>query len=142
MTLTLNMPPELESRLRDQAAREGIGADDYALRTLRDALTRKPSARGAKRREAELLKKVHLKFPDEFWERYHELRSKLDDQTLTAAERREMIGISDRLERANARRMRYVVQLANLRGVPLEQLMKQLGIGEGREIPNRRARGG
>ena len=34
MTLTLNIPPELEKRLTEEAQRAGIATNDYAIRTL------------------------------------------------------------------------------------------------------------
>jgi hypothetical protein len=34
MTLTLNLPPELEERLTDEASRQGLSADAYALDLL------------------------------------------------------------------------------------------------------------
>jgi hypothetical protein len=34
MTLTLNLPPELEERLTDEARRQGLSADEYALDLL------------------------------------------------------------------------------------------------------------
>jgi hypothetical protein len=45
--------------------------------------------------------------------------------------------VNEHIERANAARMEYLIELANLRSVPLPQLMDELGLGNGRE-----ARGG
>jgi hypothetical protein len=36
MTLTLDLPPELEARLRDEAARRGVPVEDYAVQVLQD----------------------------------------------------------------------------------------------------------
>lgn len=38
MTLTIDMPPELESRLHQAAARKGVAAADYALMLLKERL--------------------------------------------------------------------------------------------------------
>jgi plasmid stability protein len=38
MTLMLNLPPELEERLRHEAARQGISSEDYALHVLKEKL--------------------------------------------------------------------------------------------------------
>ena len=134
--LTLHMPPDLESRLRDEAAREGLAPDAFIVRAVERAL-RTNGPMGAtgelSSRESELLGKIGIGLSDEEWRRYRELRSKSDADTLTAPERTEILAMADRIERANAARMGYMVELAALRRVPLEQLMDQLGLGNGME---------
>ena len=39
MTLSLNLPAEIEARLRERAARNGEPVDVYALKVLSDAVT-------------------------------------------------------------------------------------------------------
>ena len=38
MTLTIDIPPELEHRLQDEAARKGVPAEDYARMLLEERL--------------------------------------------------------------------------------------------------------
>ena len=38
MTLTIDLPPELESRLREEAAKQGLEAADYALQLIQRQL--------------------------------------------------------------------------------------------------------
>lgn len=38
MTLTINIPPELESRLRKEASRKGVALDEYARMLLEEQL--------------------------------------------------------------------------------------------------------
>jgi hypothetical protein len=38
MTLTLSLPPELEQRLTEEAQRQGMPTDEYALRLLEEHL--------------------------------------------------------------------------------------------------------
>jgi hypothetical protein len=38
MTLTIDIPPELEQRLQDEAARKGVPAEDYARMLLEEQL--------------------------------------------------------------------------------------------------------
>jgi hypothetical protein len=45
--------------------------------------------------------------------------------------------VNERIERANAERVGNLLELADLRNVPLTKLMDELGLGNGRE-----ARGG
>jgi len=42
MTLTLNVTPELETRLREEAARKGIPAEEYARMLLEEQLLTGP----------------------------------------------------------------------------------------------------
>jgi len=44
MTLTLDMTPELEHRLREAAARKGIPAEEYARMLLEEGLLNGPQA--------------------------------------------------------------------------------------------------
>jgi hypothetical protein len=39
MSLTLDLPPELEARLQDEAARRGVPLEEYALELLRSQVT-------------------------------------------------------------------------------------------------------
>ena len=38
MTLTINLPPQLEEKLRVESAREGVAAEEFALRVLEERL--------------------------------------------------------------------------------------------------------
>jgi hypothetical protein len=42
MTLNLNVTPELENRLREEAARKGIPAEEYARMLLEEQLLNRP----------------------------------------------------------------------------------------------------
>ena len=56
---------------------------------------------------------------------------KRDSETLKPAEQRQLVDLSDQIEQANARRMGLLVELARLRGVSVEALMRDLGIAGG-----------
>ena len=58
----------------------------------------------------------------------HALIAKRCAETLTSQEQATLIEISDQIEQANARRIQYLIELANLRGTSLETLMQKLGI--------------
>lgn len=51
MTLTIDIPPELEHRLQDEAARKGIPAEDYARILLEERL--RPGEQGGLPAEGE-----------------------------------------------------------------------------------------
>jgi len=42
MTLTLDLPPDLESRVNDEAARRGLAPADYVLELVRTATPEAP----------------------------------------------------------------------------------------------------
>jgi hypothetical protein len=140
MAITLQMPPQLEARVRDEAMREGLPTDAVILRALARVYPEAPSAESSEpisAREIELLGKFDLGLTEDEWRRYWELRGKLEDETLTPSEHSELVAVNDHIELANAKRMPYLIELAGLRNVPLPQLMDELGLGSGRE-----ARGG
>lgn len=129
MTLTLNLDPQVEQQLRQEAQRLGVGADDYVLQAIRERLRQsapRPPHLGA--READLLGQIQLGLSQEQWARFHTLADKLEHRSLAPQEREEFVALSDRIEQANARRFEALVELSQLRGVPIEQVMIQLGI--------------
>lgn len=79
-------------------------------------------------RESDLLKEINLGLSPENWAEYHTLIAKRQAETLTAAEQQQLIEISDRLEVANVRRMKALIELSNLRGRSVDALMQELGI--------------
>jgi hypothetical protein len=81
-------------------------------------------------RESDLLKEINLGVSTDTWAEYHTLIAKRQAETLTETERHQLISISDRLEVANVRRMKALIELANLRGQSLAVVMQELGIPE------------
>jgi hypothetical protein len=60
--------------------------------------------------------------------RLRALVEKRDDETITEGEWQELAALTDRLELLHADRLGALVELAKLRGVPLDEVMSQLGI--------------
>ena len=83
------------------------------------------------KRESELLQKISLGLSADFWEKYRALVATKESRLLTETERETFIGMTDQIEAANAGRMKYLIELAQLRQIPLLQLMAQLGIKGG-----------
>lgn len=80
------------------------------------------------RRESELLEAINRGLPAESERRYRELIAQRQAETLTEAALEELKGLGDQAEKLQAERMRHLVDLAQLRGVPLADLMDELGI--------------
>jgi hypothetical protein len=78
--------------------------------------------------EARLLTQINRGFTDAWWRRYHDLLEKRQESRLSAAEHRRLLGLTDQLERREAKRLYALVRLAKLRKQPLSDLMRDLGL--------------
>lgn len=78
--------------------------------------------------ETELLQQIDRGIPAELHQQYRDLVAKRDAQTLTDQEYELLLELSDRIEVLAAQRTSLLVKLAQLRQVPLIQLMDDLGI--------------
>lgn len=128
-TLKLEISPELEQQLRDEAARTGLDPNHYILNLLQKQL--QPSQEEVTRlspAESDLLQQINLGLSAEEWELYYALIAKRQAETLTVEEQERLITMSDRIEEANARRIAALMQLAKLRGTSLKTEMLNLGI--------------
>jgi predicted DNA binding CopG/RHH family protein len=127
--ITLQLPPELEQKLRAEAAKQGINPDRYILNALQERLqVSRHSKLPLSKAEADLLEQINIGLPAQRWQEYHSLLAKRRAETLTEAEQSTLIAISDRIEQANVQRVRALIALAEMRGTDLSTLMRQLGI--------------
>lgn len=78
--------------------------------------------------ESTLLREINCGIPAELSDRYEILADKRDDETLTEAEHTELLAIGDQIEKLSVQRLEALVKLAELRQIPLLQLMADLGI--------------
>ena len=79
-------------------------------------------------REAELLNKIYQPLPDGMQQQLNELIEKRQAATISEKELQELIGLTNRVELFDAERLEHLIELAHLRSVPLENLIRQLGI--------------
>ena len=142
MPVTIELSPELESRLRHEAARLGLQPEAYIAKALEQYVrgdgaggdaprppTAQPGPNGLSAEEADLLQRINLGLPADFWAGYRHLLRRRDEGVLTPEEQTSLVAMSDKVEEANARRMTHLAKLARLRGVTLEALMRTLGVG-------------
>jgi len=80
------------------------------------------------RQEAELLQKINQGLPIEVRKRYAELNDRLHEETITPEEHEELLQLVDRVELADAERLRHLIELARIRNVSVDTLMSQLDI--------------
>lgn len=78
--------------------------------------------------ETKLLKSIYRKFSAEKLARLKQLRERMQTADLSEKEYEDLASLSDSLEIFHARRMKHLVELAKIRGLSLEEMMKQLGI--------------
>jgi hypothetical protein len=101
---------------------------------LDDVLARLHRLRAAQRqrtlpeREAALLGAINRTPPAAARAAYRRLGAKRRAETLTAAEHRELVRLSDELEILNAERTRSLVALAALRRTTVPEVMTALGL--------------
>jgi hypothetical protein len=129
MSLTINLPTTVEQQFRQEAATNGLSLDTYLLRLLQQAanISRKqPEFRQFS--ESELLKKINLDISDAEWADYRHLIGLMRAETITEKEQETLAELGDKIEIANAKRVKYLFELAELRGISVEKLMKNLGI--------------
>lgn len=126
MHFTIDLPPDVHTRLSAEAAKIGIDPALYIRNTLTEHL--QDSSDDSELSEAQLLEKINLGLPAKRWQRFHDLVALREAETLTAQELEELKQLSEQIEQYNAQRLQLLTQLAKLRGVTLPQIMQQLGI--------------
>jgi hypothetical protein len=80
------------------------------------------------KREAELLQKINRGLPAKVQKRHNELAARLRSEIIEPDEHQELLKLIDRVETVAAERLKHLIELAALRNISLETLMKQLGI--------------
>jgi hypothetical protein len=132
MTTTSEINPEIERQLQHAAARAGVAPEVYVVgllqQNLRRATVRHKTDRSLPRQEAELLQKINRSLSQIQWERYDQLVGKRQAETLTPEELDELMALSDQIEAANVRRIKYLAGLSQLRNTRLSALIAELGI--------------
>lgn len=130
MALTIEITPELESQVREQAEQQGLGAGEYVVNILQEHLrhTHRLDAPYLPEREGRLLQQINEGLSPDMWRRYNELIAKRRAEILTPDEHAALIALSDQIEELNARRIECLAALARLRQTSLSALMQQLGI--------------
>lgn len=80
-------------------------------------------------RESELLLQINqATFSPESAKRYKALRKKLQSETITEEEHSNLLVLSQKQEQHNVERLRCLIELAQIRNVSLDDVMKQLGL--------------
>lgn len=78
--------------------------------------------------ESELLLKINQGLPANLQHRYDELIDKRQNRHLTPQEYEELLQLTDQIELLDAKRIEYLLELAQIQNKPLTLLMAELGI--------------
>ncbi len=92
------------------------------------ALQAQRTAPSLMEQESELLLKINQGIAVDIQNSYNNLIAKREAETLTDEEYRELLHLTKQIEKQQAQRIEYLVDLANLRGITLNELMESLGI--------------
>lgn len=92
------------------------------------ALQAQRNAPSLQQQESELLLKINQGIPLDIQKSYSNLIDKRDAETLTDDEYKELLHLTEIIEKQQAQRIEYLIDLAKLRGISLNTLMENLGI--------------
>ena len=127
MTLTLEIPHELEKRLEEKAKNLGVLDSDVVLRAI-EALLGDRGNGEISPLEMELLSEIDRGFSDAWWNRYGDLVNKREAQMISRDEHRELSEKTEALEEYNVRRISCLAGAAKRHGLNIQELMDQLGL--------------
>ena len=127
MTLVLELPPQIESQVREVAQAEGVEVSALMSEAAEAYLRRYDPARPVT--ETDLLARINQTgLPEAFWERYRTLAAKRRAETLTRKEQQELIDLSDQMEARRVERLRHLVTLAEMRQTSVDAMIDELGL--------------
>jgi hypothetical protein len=124
MTITLDVPPELEGQLRQAARRQGVDLAAFLLDSARQRL--RPDI--LPEPEATLLQVINAPVAPEARSERDALLAEQDRRDLTIEEQETLTRRIDEVELANAERWRCIAELARRRGLSLSEIAGELEI--------------
>lgn len=135
MPLTIELPYDLETQLREQAQQKGKALNQYITGLIQDKISSpKPTTSSLTADETRLFQVINKGFSHEFWTQLRILDKKRLQLTLTETEREELLNMTEQMEIANLERMKALIELAAIRQTDLDTLMTQLGLMNDKHI--------
>lgn len=129
MSLIIQLPETVEKHLRRKAAQKGVTVESYVAQVLTLESNTTDLKDGNKDyTEDELLLRINMNIDPADLAEYYRLGARFQSGKITEEERQKLLQLSDLVEIAHAERLKYIVALAKIRKVPLEQVMYDLGI--------------
>ena len=78
-------------------------------------------------RESELYLKINAGYPTDLRKKYERLSAKKENKSITFKEQEELVSLTDQFELFDSERLQSLLELAQLRRIPLEKLLENLG---------------
>lgn len=94
-------------------------AEAIALRAVRQGVS-------LSAKESELLLKINRGTSPKIQKRFDELITKREDVTLTAEEHEELLRLTNQIEKADAKRIKFLAELAQIRQTTLDDVVAEL----------------
>ncbi len=91
-------------------------------------LRAKQQAPSLPKTESDLLLKINQGLPIELQKKYNELLEKRRAEKLTPEEHKELLKLSDQVEKLETQRVKYLAEMARLQQTNITDLMNSLGI--------------
>lgn len=124
----IQIEPELAEAFNTAPKREQERVKS-AMRSLLRLVPATPQpAQRLTRKETALFLKINRGLSEPQRQRLEALNEKIEDSVLTAEEHTELLRLTDRVEKLWVGRLRALIELAKLRQLPPEELMRQLEI--------------
>jgi hypothetical protein len=135
MHLTIELPYDLETQLREQALKKGKALNQYITGLIQEKISSpKPKPPSLTTEETRLFQIINKGFTDEFWTQLHSLDKKRQKLTISETEREELASMTEQMEVTNLERLKALIELAAIRQTDLDTLMTQLGLTNGKHI--------
>lgn len=131
MSSTIELNPELEAQLHEEATKTGIDTSAFVVRMVEAQLRRKTRQRVPANLSSEdsiLLQKINQGLPETTWQEYDNLIAKRRGEVSTPREQARLVELSESIEESNTKRIEYIAELAQRRHISLKTMMSQLGI--------------
>jgi hypothetical protein len=135
MHLTIELPQDLETQLREQAQQKGKALNQYITGLIREKVSSpKPKVSSLTADESRLFQVINKGFSTDFWTKLRHLDKKRQEMILTESENIELIEMAEKMETANVERLKALIELATIRQIDLDVLMTQLGLNNGKYL--------
>lgn len=92
-------------------------------------VTQKKTSENQQTREVKLIKRVNeATLSEEEYNRFYELIEKRRDENISENELNELILLTEKSEELNVKRLKYLLEIAQIRNKSLREVMKELEI--------------
>ncbi len=110
------------------AAKLDLGAFEKLYQELSLLRAKRKGQKILPAKEASLIEKINLKFPEDKWERLQFLDWKMENGQLTSEEETESLALASEYEDYYVERVKALAALANIRQVGIEELAAQFNL--------------